>query len=48
MKNYLISFKSKGLLIKSVVIQSDMMMNALHTFMEMYDYKELISIIKFD
>ena len=48
MKNYLISFKCNEKLIKSVVIQSDRMINALQTFMEAgYEYKELLSIIKF-
>ena len=43
MKNYLISFKYKKL-VKSVVITSDMMCNAMEAN---YDYDELLSIILF-
>jgi hypothetical protein len=51
MKNYLISYKSteERMLIKSVVVHNSTMLNALITFTENYDdYKEILSIIKFD
>jgi len=49
MKYYLISYKKgRGAIIHSVVIKSDMIQNALQTFVEEYEYEEIFAIIKFE